>query len=99
MSGERQTVAYWPPGFIERADREALAITQRGTTPPQLARIVELFPAAMETAVKALGLAHVPDWVLVAARDALAACITSVTVTTAGTVTLVDYRTGQHEGK
>lgn len=97
MSGERQTVAYWPPGFIERAEREALSIVARGTTPPQLARVVELFPAAVEAAAKSLGLAHIPDWVLVVARDALAACVKSVTVTTEGTATVVDHRTPTKE--
>lgn len=60
--------------------------------PAVLNRVAELFPGALEAAVKGLGLAHVPDWVLVAGREALAACITSVTVETQGTVTVVDHR-------
>lgn len=95
MSGERQTLPYWPPGFIERAERDALAIVARGTTPPQLARVVELFPAALLDLISGSpGMLPSQAAQLVAlAQTALAACVKSVTVTTDGTVTVVDHRT------
>lgn len=85
--------AVWPPGFRERAVAQAAAIVARDNAPTPLEQITALFPDAVEAAAKALGMAHVPDWVIVVARDALAACIASVTVTTAGTATVVDLRT------
>jgi hypothetical protein len=90
----RNPAGYWPPGFRERAEAQAAAIVERDNAPTQLEQITALFPDAVEAAAKALGMAHVPDWVLVVARDALAACVASVTVTTEGTVTVVDHRTG-----
>jgi len=86
-------VALWPAGFKERAQAAADAIVARDNAPSPLDQVAAMFPGALEIAVKALGLAHVPDWVLVAGRDALAACIKSITIETAGTATVIDHRT------
>jgi hypothetical protein len=87
-------VALWPAGFKERKQQHADAIVASDAAPSPLERVAAMFPDAMEIAAKALGLAHLPDWALIAAQDALAACIASVTIETAGTVTVVDHRTG-----
>lgn len=84
--------ALWPEGFKERANAQAAAIVAKDGRVSQLGQVAAMFPGALEVAAKALGLAHLPDWVLVVARDALAACIKSVTIETSGTVTVVDHR-------
>ena len=86
-------VSLWPPGFKDRVNAQAAAIVAKDGAPNPLDQVAAMFPGALEVAAKALGLAHLPDWVLVVARDALAACIKSVTIETAGTVTVVDHRT------
>jgi hypothetical protein len=86
-------VALWPDGFREKRQAEADAIVARDSAPTPLEMVTAAFPGALEAAVKGLGLAHVPEWVIVAGVQALAACVISVQMRTAGTVTVVDRRT------
>lgn len=92
----RNPDAYWPPGFIERAEAQARAIGAQSrvrTAAEALALVTTELPGLIDAGAVALGLPKIPEYLHVLVRDALAACVASVTVTTEGTVTVVDHRT------
>lgn len=86
--------AVWPEGFKERAIAQAAAIVAKDAAPDVLTQVAERFPAVLLDIISGSPgmLPSVAAQLVGWAELALAKCIKSVTVTTKGTVTVVDHR-------